>query len=59
MRPSEGKHKFEVLVRYIDPEAKLTKRQEGAYQKIIKFGQKGVSDYTDLPHLTSTRDKNT
>lgn len=26
MRPSEGKHKYEVLVRYIDPESTKTKR---------------------------------
>lgn len=57
VRPSEGRHKLEVLVRYIDPECARTKRPDGSYQKVIKFGQKGVVDYTDLPHMNSTRDK--
>lgn len=38
MRPSEGRHKYEVLVRYIDPEENKTKRVDGSRQKIIKFG---------------------
>jgi hypothetical protein len=30
MKPSEGRHKYEVLVRYIDPEEKKTKRIDGS-----------------------------
>lgn len=41
IKPSEGRHKYEVLVRYIDPEEKRTKRVDGSRQKIIKFGNKG------------------
>ena len=31
MRPSDGRHKLEVLVRYIDPEQCKTKRLDGSY----------------------------
>lgn len=57
MKPNDGRHKYEILVRYIDPEQSKTKRIDGSYQKIIKFGHKGISDYTDIPHMTSNRDK--
>ena len=58
MRPSEGRHKYEVLVRYLDPEEKRTKRDDGSRQKIIKFGQKGQVDYIDNGQEL-TRQKNT
>jgi len=38
MKPSDGRHKYEILVRYVDPEAPKTKREDGSYQKVIKFG---------------------
>lgn len=31
MRPADGRYKFEILVRYIDPEAAKTKRDDGSY----------------------------
>lgn len=56
IKPAEGRHKYEVLVRYIDPEEKRTKRADGARQKVIKFGNKGQIDYVDCG-LLHIRDK--
>jgi hypothetical protein len=50
LRPSEGRHKYEIMVRYIDPQAEKTKRSDGSYQKVIRFGTKGVNDFIDPPH---------
>lgn len=58
IRPAEGRFKYQVLVRYIDPEAPKTKRLDGSYQKIVKFGQKGVEDYVDPPHNIHLKDRN-
>jgi len=30
IKPSEGRHKYDILVRYIDPEEKRTKRFDGS-----------------------------
>lgn len=50
LRPGEGKCKYCILVKYIDPEQAPSKRPDGTYQKIIKFGCKGEQDFVDPPH---------